>query len=73
VIAACKHAGVRRLVAVSSTAAVFDGYSHHDGVDESYPYPEKFLSAYGESKSLAERAVLAANGPDLQTVRCGRI
>ncbi|OGP57306.1 MAG: hypothetical protein A2V67_01280 [Deltaproteobacteria bacterium RBG_13_61_14] len=68
VIQACRLAGVRRLVAVSSTAAVFDGYTHHVQADESLPYPTKFLSPYGETKSVAEQRVLAANGPDLETV-----
>lgn len=39
VIRACRQAGVRRLVAVSSTSAVFDGYTHHVRADESLPYP----------------------------------
>lgn len=67
VIRACRHAGVGRLVAVSSTAAVFDGYTPHIQADESLPYPKKFLSAYGETKCVAEQRVLAANGPDLKT------
>lgn len=68
VIRACRKAGVKRLVAVSSTAAVFDGYTPHVRVDESLPYPTRFLSAYGETKSMAERLVLAANGKNLETV-----
>ena len=68
VIRACRQAGVRRLVAVSSTSAVFDGYTHHVRADESLPYPAKFLSPYSETKSVAEQRVLAANGPDLETV-----
>ncbi len=68
VIEACRKAGVKRLVAVSSTAAVFDGYTHHVDADESMPYPRKFLSAYAETKSIAERKVLAANGRDIETV-----
>jgi len=68
VIRACRQAGVRRLVAVSSTSAVFDGHTHHVRADESLPYPTKFLSPYSETKSVAEQHVLAANGPDLETV-----
>jgi nucleoside-diphosphate-sugar epimerase len=68
VIDACRKAGVRRLVAVSSTSAVFDGYTHHVNIDESFPYPKKFLSPYSETKSLAEQHVLAANGSCLETV-----
>lgn len=30
--------------------------------DERLPYPEKFVDAYNESKALAEKIVLEANG-----------
>ena len=67
VIRACKEAGVKRLIAVSSTSAVFDGVSHQDMVDETKPYPTKFLSPYSSSKSVGERLVLAANCEQLKT------
>ncbi len=67
VIAGCKKAGVKRLVHVSSPSAVFDGTDHIDA-DESLPYPKKFLSHYCETKAVSEQRVLAANGPDLETV-----
>jgi len=67
VIRACKEAGVKRLVAVSSTSAVFDGKSHHNFIDETAPYPTKFLSPYSSSKSVSERLVLAANCSELET------
>lgn len=68
VIEACRKAGVKRLVAVSSTSAVFDGYTHHVKADETLPYPRKFLSPYSESKSVGEQHVLEANGRGLETV-----
>ncbi|MBN9519101.1 NAD-dependent epimerase/dehydratase family protein [bacterium] len=67
VIAACRAAGVRRLV-YTSTPSVVHGGGDLEGADESVPYPKHFDAAYPETKAAAERAVLAANGPDLATV-----
>lgn len=67
VINASKRSGVRRLVAVSSTSAVFDGYTPHVMADETLPYPTKFLSPYSSSKSVGERLVLCANSKELET------
>ncbi|MFO0797718.1 MAG: NAD-dependent epimerase/dehydratase family protein [Gemmataceae bacterium] len=67
VIAACRAAGVRRLV-YTSTPSVVHGGGDLEGADESTPYPKHFDAAYPETKAAAERAVLAANGPDLATV-----
>jgi nucleoside-diphosphate-sugar epimerase len=67
VIDACRRGGVRRLVFTSTPSVVFDG-ADLEGVDESAPYPPRFQAAYPETKASAERAVLAANGPDLATV-----
>ena len=67
VIAACRAAGVRRLV-YTSTPSVVHGGDDLEGVDESTPYPKHFDAAYPETKAAAEKAVLAANGPDLATV-----
>ncbi len=67
VIEACRANGVGKLVYTSSPSVVFDGRDHC-GVDESYPYPETWLSPYPRSKKLAEEKVLAANGGGLMTV-----
>jgi nucleoside-diphosphate-sugar epimerase len=67
VIAACRKAGVRRLVFTSSPSVVFDGRDM-EGVNESVPYPAHFEAAYPHTKALAEQAVLRANGPELATV-----
>ncbi|MSR60872.1 MAG: NAD-dependent epimerase/dehydratase family protein [Planctomycetes bacterium] len=67
VVAACKTHGVARLVHTSSPSVVFDGRNHR-GADESLPYPRRYLAAYPETKALAEREVLAANGPRLATL-----
>ena len=67
VIAACREHGVRRLVHTSSPSVVFDGRDQ-EGVDESAPYPARFLAHYPRTKARAEQMVLEANGPQLATV-----
>ncbi len=67
VLAACRAEGVPRLVHTSTPSVVHDG-GDQDGVDESAPYAARFLCPYPETKALAEREVLAANGPGLATV-----
>lgn len=66
VLEGCRTHGVPKLVYTSSPSVVFDG-SDMEGVDESVPYPEHFEAPYPETKSIAEREVLAANGPALAT------
>ncbi len=67
VLDACRRAGVRRLVYTSSPSVVFDGGDHVDaGAD--LPYPTRWLADYPRTKAEAERRVLAAHGPALQTV-----
>jgi nucleoside-diphosphate-sugar epimerase len=39
-----------------------------EGIDEAEPYPEHFETHYPATKAMAEKMVLEANGPDLQTV-----
>jgi nucleoside-diphosphate-sugar epimerase len=66
-LAACREAGIGRLVFTSTPSVVHTG-GDIDGGDESLPYATHFDSAYPETKAEAERLVLAANGPDLATV-----
>lgn len=66
VIEACRAAGVPRLVFTSSPSVVASGHDLR-GVDESQPYPSHYTAFYPETKAAAERAVLAANGPNLRT------
>jgi nucleoside-diphosphate-sugar epimerase len=61
VISACVHGGVRRLVFTSSPSVTFSGRDQC-GVDESAPYPSRWLAHYPHTKALAERLVLQANG-----------
>ena len=67
VIAACKSQGVRRLV-YTSTPSVVHGGGDLEGATESVPYPKHFAAFYPETKAIAERAVLKANGSELTTV-----
>jgi nucleoside-diphosphate-sugar epimerase len=67
VLAACRHHGIGRLVYTSSPSVVFDGRDMA-GADESVPYPPHYEAAYPETKAVAERMVLRANGAALATV-----
>jgi nucleoside-diphosphate-sugar epimerase len=67
VLAACRSHGVSRLVHTSTPSVVHGGESV-EGVDESAPYPKEYEAYYPQTKAVAERAVLAANGPALAAV-----
>jgi len=67
VIAACRTNAIHRLVYTSSPSVIFAGVDQN-GVNESEPYPKRFLAHYPHTKALAEQSVLAANGPELGTV-----
>ncbi|APE35344.1 dehydrogenase [Nocardia mangyaensis] len=66
---AARRGGASRFVFVSSPSALMDrdGGDQRD-VDESLPYPRRYLNFYSETKAAAERAVLAANAPGFTTV-----
>lgn len=66
VILGCRTHGVRRLVFTSSPSVTFDG-SPQCGIDESAPYPTRWLCHYPHTKALAEEAVLNANDDRLAT------
>ena len=67
VIAACRAAGVRRLVYTSSPSAVYNG-GDLVGVDESAPLCVTAPCAYPTSKAAAERLVTEAHGATLATI-----
>jgi nucleoside-diphosphate-sugar epimerase len=67
VLAACEIAGVRRLVFTSCAGIVIDG-GDLNGVNETQRIPPRAPTPYLATKALAERRVLAANGPELATV-----
>lgn len=62
VIDGCREHGVARLVYTSSPSVTFDG-SPQRNVDESTPYPTKWLAYYPQTKAAAEQEVLAAHEP----------
>lgn len=63
VIDGCRKHKVGRLVYTSSPSVTFDGTAQ-EGVDESAPYPDRWLCHYPHSKALAEQLVLQNNGTD---------
>jgi len=67
VIDASRKHGVSRLVYTSSPSVVYAG-GDECGIDESAPYPERYLTHYPRTKSEAERLALAANDASLATV-----
>ena len=67
VIAACRAAGIRRLVFTSSPSVVFGGVDQ-ENVTEDAPYPDRYLAHYPATKALAEQRVRAANDAELATV-----
>jgi nucleoside-diphosphate-sugar epimerase len=67
IISSCQNNSVRRLIFTSSPSVVF-GNASLEGVDESTPYPEKYLCDYPRTKALAEKMVLQANNANLSTV-----
>jgi len=67
VIDACRAEGVGKLVYTSSPSVIF-GTDELCGVDESHPYPTRYVAEYPRTKAEAERMVLAGNGPNLSTV-----
>jgi nucleoside-diphosphate-sugar epimerase len=69
VIAACRAHGIRKLV-YTSTPSVTHRKTNpvEGGTADTVPYGEHFKAPYGTTKTIAEKAVLAANGPQLATV-----
>ncbi|QEF99366.1 3 beta-hydroxysteroid dehydrogenase/Delta 5--_4-isomerase [Stieleria maiorica] len=62
VIDACRKNGIGNLVFTSSPSVTFDGDDQR-GIDESAPYPQRWLCAYPQTKAFAEQAVLQAHRP----------
>lgn len=57
---AAKRYSIRAFVYCSSPSVTFDG-SPQKGIDESAPYPTRWLCDYPRTKAIAEQAVLAAD------------
>lgn len=66
IIEACKQCKVPKLVYISSASVVSDGSPLLD-VDESFPYPKRYIDFYSKTKAEGERLVLAANKDTLLT------
>lgn len=66
VIASARKHGVRAVIFTGTMDAVMDG-GPLVAIDESHPYPRRFMDDYAESKATAEQLTLAANGPELRT------
>ena len=67
VIAACREAGVSRLIYTSSPSVVYNGGDLRN-VNESAPLCLHAPCAYPTSKAAAELEVLAAHGPNFATI-----
>jgi nucleoside-diphosphate-sugar epimerase len=67
VLSSARRHGVRALLYTGTMDVVMDG-GPLCAIDESQPYPARFLDAYSESKALAEQEVLRANDDGLRTV-----
>ncbi len=72
VLSVCRELGITRLVFTSSPSVTFDG-SDQRGIDNTAPYPKKWLAHYPHSKAIAEQFVLTqdnvtnADGSTLRT------
>lgn len=66
VVEACRALRVPKLIYTSSPSVVFQG-GDMENAGESVSYPDRFKAAYPETKSMAERYVLRANGDGLST------
>jgi nucleoside-diphosphate-sugar epimerase len=67
VLEACRAEGVARLVYTSTPSVVHQG-GDLEGGDESLPYTTRPSTAYQATKTIAERAVLAAQSDSLAVV-----
>lgn len=67
ILKACKENHVTQLVYTSTPSVVSQKEDILQG-DETLPYPRSFLCHYAQTKAIAEKKVLHANGPSLKTV-----
>jgi len=67
VITACMENRIGQLIYTSSPSVVFDEYDK-ENIDESAPYPEKYLASYPETKAMAEKLVRKAAKNGLKTI-----
>lgn len=69
VLTACRAHGIGRLI-YTSTPSVTHRATHpvEGGTADAVPYGEDLKAPYAQTKLIAEKAVLAANGADLATI-----
>ncbi len=65
VLAAARMVGVRRVVSIASQSVLFAGRDLLD-IDETYPYPRRYIDPYSATKAAAERLALAENNAGLE-------
>ena len=58
---------IKQLIYTSSPSVIFDE-NDMENVDESVPYPEKYLAPYPQTKAMAEKLVKNAAKKGLQTI-----
>lgn len=67
VVNACREQGVQRLV-YTSTPSVVHSRQGSEGLDETAPYPTRWIADYPRTKAAAETVVLGADDAGLRTV-----
>lgn len=67
ILKACQILNISKCVYTSTPSVAFGNISLC-GVNESTPYPKKYLSVYAETKAIAEKMVLKANSKLLSTM-----
>lgn len=67
VISACLNNDIKQLIYTSSPSVIFDE-NDMENVDESVPYPKKYLAPYPETKAMAEKLVRSAAKKGLKTI-----
>lgn len=67
VIVACQQHGIKQLIYTSSPSVIFDE-KDQEGIDESAPYPKKYLAHYPKTKAMAEKLVRKAADQGLPTI-----
>lgn len=67
IIRACHKLHIPKLVYTSTPSVAF-GEESLCNVNETVDYPDRYLSMYAETKAIAEKLVLLANGGSLSTV-----
>ena len=66
IVLSMKEHKIKKLVYTSTPSVAFER-ENLEGVDESTPYPKKYLTHYAQTKSLAEKYILASNCETLST------